>query len=59
MRFIGLKSSGHFRASFGPWAGVIEVVYEPCVHDFTLEHTEFQKLRRPKFPLDEVSDWRP
>ncbi len=59
MRFIGLKSSGHFRASFGPWAGVIEVVYEPCVHDFTLEHTEFRKLRRPIFPLDEVSDWQP
>ena len=59
MRYIGLKSSGHFRASFGSWAGVIEVVYEPCVHDFTLEHTEFHKLRRPIFPLDEVSDWSP
>ena len=34
MRYIGLKSSGHFRASFGSWAGVIEVVYEPCVHEF-------------------------
>ena len=59
MRFIGLKSSGHFRASFGSWAGIIEVVYEPCVHDFTLEHTEFRKLRRPIFPLDDISEWQP
>ena len=32
MRYIGVKSSAHFRAGFESWAGAIHVVYEPSVH---------------------------
>jgi microcystin degradation protein MlrC len=52
MRFIGLKSSGHFRASFGTWAGAIHVVYEPSVHDFTLRTMPFHRLGRPLYPIN-------
>lgn len=52
MRYLGLKSSGHFRASFGSWAGAIHVVYEPSVHDFTLRTLRFHRLGRDLYPVD-------
>jgi microcystin degradation protein MlrC len=54
MRYVGLKSSGHFRASFGPWAGAIHVVFEPGIHDFTLKSLEFRRLGRRLYPIDEI-----
>src|SRR5207245_4863946 len=32
MRYIGVKSSAHFRAGFESWAGSIHVVSDPSVH---------------------------
>ncbi len=53
MRYIGLKSSGHFRASFGTWAGSIHVVFEPCVHDFSQRNMTFRRVGN-KYPLTDI-----
>ncbi|MDP6053435.1 MAG: M81 family metallopeptidase [Candidatus Latescibacteria bacterium] len=52
MRFIGVKSSAHFRAGFESWAGAIHVVTEPGVHDAS--HVSFHRLSRKIYPIDDL-----
>jgi microcystin degradation protein MlrC len=52
MRYIGVKSSAHFRAGFESWAGAIHVVYEPSVH--TLSDLTFKRLGRKLYPFDNI-----
>ena len=52
MRYIGVKSSAHFRAGFEAWAGAIHVVYEPSVH--TLSDLTFKRLGRKLYPFDNI-----
>ncbi len=52
MRYIGVKSSAHFRAGFESWAGAIHVVSEPSVH--TLSDLTFKRLGRKLYPLDNI-----
>jgi microcystin degradation protein MlrC len=49
MRYIGVKSTAHFRAGFEAWAGAIFVVSEPSVHD--LHNLTFQRLGRQVYPF--------
>lgn len=50
MRYLGIKSAAHFRASFESWAGAIYVVSEPSLHDET--NIKFRRLGRNVYPLD-------
>ena len=52
MRYIGVKSSAHFRAGFESWSGAIHVVYEPSVH--TLSDLTFKRLGRRLYPFDNI-----
>lgn len=52
MRYIGVKSSAHFRAGFESWAGAIHVVSEPSVH--TLSDLTFKRLGRKLYPFDDI-----
>ena len=52
MRYIGVKSTGHFRAHFEPFAGVIRTVNEPSVHDPS--HIRYRNLGRPVYPIDPI-----
>ncbi|MXY97558.1 MAG: M81 family metallopeptidase [Gemmatimonadetes bacterium] len=54
MRYIGVKSSAHFRAGFEPWAGAIHVVTEPGVHDAGV--VTYHRLGRKLYPLDGAQD---
>ncbi|MDP6113725.1 MAG: M81 family metallopeptidase [Planctomycetota bacterium] len=51
MKWIGVKSSAHFRAGFESWAGHIIVVSEPGVHSD--DNVPFKNLGRSVYPLDE------
>ena len=50
LRYIGLKSTAHFRAGFESWAGQIHIVSEPSVH--SADHVTFHNLGRRVYPLD-------
>ena len=50
MRYLVIKSTAHFRAGFGSWAGAIHVVIEPSLHD--AEHVIFEHLGRRLYPID-------
>lgn len=50
MRYIGVKSTAHFRAGFESWAGAIHLVSEPSVHD--LGNLPFKRLKRRVYPFD-------
>ena len=52
MRYIGVKSTAHFRAGFEAWAGNIFMVSEPSVHD--LGNLPYHRLKRKLYPFDEV-----
>jgi microcystin degradation protein MlrC len=52
MRYIGVKSTAHFRSGFEPWAGAIHVVAEPSVH--TLSNLTFKRLGRKLYPFDDI-----
>ena len=52
MRYIGVKSSAHFRAGFESWAGAIHVVSEPSVH--TLSDLTYKRLGRKLYPFDNI-----
>ena len=52
MRYVGVKSTGHFRAHFEPFAGVIRTVNEPSVHDPA--HVRYRNLGRPVYPIDPI-----
>jgi microcystin degradation protein MlrC len=52
MRYIGVKSTAHFRAGFEAWAGAIYLVTEPNVHD--LNNLSFHRLGRKVYPFDDI-----
>jgi microcystin degradation protein MlrC len=52
MRYIGVKSSAHFRAGFESWSGAIHVVSEPSVH--TLSDLTYKRLGRKLYPFDDI-----
>lgn len=54
MRYIGLKSAGHFRTVYEPWAGNIYVVSEPNVHDPVLVKDQYTNLGRKLYPFDNI-----
>ena len=51
-RLLVLKSAVHFRADFGPLASRIFDADTPGIHRPDLAGFDFQKLRRPIYPLD-------
>lgn len=51
-RLIVVKSAVHFRASFGPLASEILDADTPGIHRPDFANYEFEKLRRPIYPLD-------
>ena len=58
---VVVKSRGHFRAGFAHlFAGdqIIEVG-TPGVASAEIHQLEFQHVRRPAFPLDDVAEWAP
>ncbi|CAN5618399.1 M81 family metallopeptidase [soil metagenome] len=52
-----IKSRGHFRADFEPISREIIEVDAPGAANPNLDRYEFQRLRRPIWPLDEGVDW--
>ena len=52
MKYIGVKSAAHFRAAFEAWAGAIQVIAEPSVHNPAGGKLAFTNIRRPLYPLD-------
>jgi microcystin degradation protein MlrC len=50
LRYIGVKSSAHFRAGFESWAGAIHVVSESSVHN--LGSLPYKRLNRRLYPFD-------
>ncbi|MGC9318386.1 MAG: MlrC C-terminal domain-containing protein, partial [Armatimonadota bacterium] len=51
---IGLKSAVHFRADYGPLATAIFEVDTPGVHNPDVTRLQFERVRRPIWPLDNV-----
>ena len=51
-RLLVLKSAVHFRADFGPLASRIFDADTPGIHRPDLAAFDFQKIRRPIYPLD-------
>ena len=54
MRYIGVKSTVHFRAGFESWAGAIHAVSEPSVHDPVGKELPFHNLGRKLYPFDDI-----
>jgi microcystin degradation protein MlrC len=52
MRYIGVKSTAHFRAGFEAWAGAIYLISEPGVHN--LGHLPFKRLKRKMYPFEDI-----
>jgi microcystin degradation protein MlrC len=52
MRYIGVKSAGHFRAAFEPWAGSVTLVAEPSVHHPEGGKLAYKRLKRKLYPID-------
>ena len=50
MRYIGIKSSAHFRAGYEHFAGNIYVVSEPAVHSAATLEGQFKNLGRKLYP---------
>ncbi len=55
MRYIGLKSAGHFRACYEEFAGNIFVVSEPNVHDHEQVVDRYVNLGWKVYPFDDIS----
>ncbi len=53
-RVLGLKGKGHFRAAFEPIARRVVLVEGPGITGSDLSRLNFQKVRRPIWPLDPV-----
>jgi microcystin degradation protein MlrC len=53
---IGLKSAVHFRANYGPIASAIFEVDTPGVHNPDITLLDFQQLRRPIWPFDDLEE---
>jgi len=58
-KMLVLKSAAHFRAAFGPIAKEIVEVDAPGITSPILSHFHYAKIRRPIYPLDELSDTLP
>ena len=56
-KLIALKSAVHFRADYTPIAHKILEVDTPGVHSPNLFSYDYQKLRRPVYPLDAAVAW--
>jgi microcystin degradation protein MlrC len=54
MKYIGVKSSAHFRAGFESWAGAIYLVCEPSVHNPAGGELAFRHLGRKLYPFDDI-----
>ena len=54
LRWIGVKSSNHFRAAYGPIATQVHRVAFPAVQSHDPRDLTYQNLRRPIFPLDPI-----
>jgi len=54
MKYIGVKSSAHFRAGFESWAGAIHLVSEPGVHDLEADRLAYHRLGRKLYPFDDI-----
>jgi microcystin degradation protein MlrC len=52
MRYVGVKSTAHFRAGFESWAGQIHTVGEASVH--SPENVPFHRLGRRLYPFDPI-----
>ena len=57
MRYIGLKSAGHFRACYEEFAGNIFSVSEPNVHDHELIKDQYKNLGRKLYPFDDIDSY--
>ena len=57
-RLIALKSAVHFRADYTPIAHEILEVDTPGVHSPDLFSYDYQKVRRPIYPLDVDTEFR-
>jgi microcystin degradation protein MlrC len=53
-KILVVKSRGHFRASYEPFAAEILEVDCPGFASPNLKHFDYVKLRRPIFPLDDI-----
>jgi microcystin degradation protein MlrC len=58
-RLIVLKSAVHFRADFAPLAAAIFDGDTPGVHRPDFSGYAYRKLRRPVYPLDRETAWKP
>ena len=56
-KLIALKSAVHFRADYTPIAHQILDVDTPGVHSPNLFNYDYQKLRRPIYPLDSTATY--
>ena len=53
-QILVVKSRGHFRAAYEPFAAEILEVDCPGFASPNLKHFDYKKLRRPLFPLDDI-----
>ncbi|HEX5505799.1 MAG TPA: MlrC C-terminal domain-containing protein, partial [Thermomicrobiales bacterium] len=58
-RILVLKSAAHFRAAFEPIATKVIEVEAPGISSPDLHSFDYQRLRRPIYPLDTEFDWAP
>jgi microcystin degradation protein MlrC len=58
-RILVLKSAAHFRAAFEPIATNVIEVDAPGISSPNLASFDYQRLRRPIYPLDLDADWSP
>jgi microcystin degradation protein MlrC len=54
MRYIGIKSTVHFRQGFESWAGAIYAVSEPSAQGPAEGVLQFHKLGRKLYPLHDI-----
>ena len=54
MRYVGIKSTVHFRAGFESWAGAIHSITEPGVNDPPGGGAAFKRLGRKVYPFDDI-----
>ena len=54
-RVLGLKGKGHFRAAFEPITSQVILIEGPGITGSDLSRLPLQHVRRPIWPLDEVS----
>jgi microcystin degradation protein MlrC len=58
-RILVLKSAAHFRAAFEPIATKVIEVDAPGISSPDLARFDYQRLRRPVYPLDAEATWEP